>query len=595
MAKKTIKRKVAIVVVLLAVFAGGIAAERYRRDRATNVGSVSIGRSHDEIAVSIDGDPVTQWNTPFALRAGQHQLAGEWQGHEVAATIHVERDAPSYRNQFQFSLNNGQVSLQQNVHLMDIAPRPEAEVFAIQTASGKFWHADRQGRVTLRETKQLASADRFKVHWLRPDHGQAFIQASDGSFVTNRFRDPELLCGSKADSSQPAPPAVFTFHSRDAEDWVEVTIGENVIGSDTLYENIACTPHDAFALPHRFVDADNAKKPPPVPDELMVPVAASRSKSVRRLKGHTDVIRGVAFTPDEKHVVSGSLDGSIRFWDTQSGKQVGMIHPNRPVMSLAISSDGKFLVAGLTEAVVKLWSLQHGPRLTAVDERVLSRNYQGDVRAVSFSHDNTQVAAARQEVRIWNLLAPTERCRSTTRLGQITSLGWSRSGDHVLICADERSTTWWPKRRKGDFYDARAGKVLAHVGDRSLVLVGGDLIDPETSEVVFSYQPWPAVHPVSVQIAQHGGLMVTGDTPYSDKQDMMPDGLVTVWDLGTGSPLASLREPCGQVHHTVISSAGRFVAYGSGYADIAGHGWSKSTGDYDVRLWDLASVVNADN
>ncbi|MGQ9903066.1 MAG: WD40 repeat domain-containing protein [Anaerolineae bacterium] len=31
--------------------------------------------------------------------------------------------------------------------------------------------------------------------------------------------------------------------------------------------------------------------------------------------GHTDVLRSLAFSPDGSRLVSGSHDGTIRFWD----------------------------------------------------------------------------------------------------------------------------------------------------------------------------------------------------------------------------------------------------------------------------------------
>jgi len=35
---------------------------------------------------------------------------------------------------------------------------------------------------------------------------------------------------------------------------------------------------------------------------------------LRTLKGHTDEVTGVAFTPDGRLLVSGSKDGTIRLW-----------------------------------------------------------------------------------------------------------------------------------------------------------------------------------------------------------------------------------------------------------------------------------------
>ena len=41
------------------------------------------------------------------------------------------------------------------------------------------------------------------------------------------------------------------------------------------------------------------------------------------LHGHTDHIRSVAFSPDGRHIVSGSDDMTIRVWDAQTDNQLG--------------------------------------------------------------------------------------------------------------------------------------------------------------------------------------------------------------------------------------------------------------------------------
>ena len=45
---------------------------------------------------------------------------------------------------------------------------------------------------------------------------------------------------------------------------------------------------------------------------------------VERFRGHRDSVYSVAFTPDGKGLVSGSLDKSLKFWDVG-----GLDVPNR--------------------------------------------------------------------------------------------------------------------------------------------------------------------------------------------------------------------------------------------------------------------------
>ena len=68
--------------------------------------------------------------------------------------------------------------------------------------------------------------------------------------------------------------------------------------------------------------------------------------------GHMALIRGIAFTPDGRQLVSASDDKTIRVWDLASGKTVRTIrgesapgHAGK-IFAMALSPDGKWLAAG---------------------------------------------------------------------------------------------------------------------------------------------------------------------------------------------------------------------------------------------------------
>jgi WD40 repeat protein len=41
------------------------------------------------------------------------------------------------------------------------------------------------------------------------------------------------------------------------------------------------------------------------------------------LKGHTSYVKSVAYSPDGRHIISGSDDMTIRIWDAETGAPVG--------------------------------------------------------------------------------------------------------------------------------------------------------------------------------------------------------------------------------------------------------------------------------
>ena len=45
---------------------------------------------------------------------------------------------------------------------------------------------------------------------------------------------------------------------------------------------------------------------------------------------HSDFVRSVAYSPDGKHIVSGSDDRTVKVWDSQTGKEVNVLFCHRP-------------------------------------------------------------------------------------------------------------------------------------------------------------------------------------------------------------------------------------------------------------------------
>jgi len=43
------------------------------------------------------------------------------------------------------------------------------------------------------------------------------------------------------------------------------------------------------------------------------------------LTGHSSQVTSVAYSPDGKHIVSGSCDRTVKIWDAHSGKKVRVV------------------------------------------------------------------------------------------------------------------------------------------------------------------------------------------------------------------------------------------------------------------------------
>jgi len=117
--------------------------------------------------------------------------------------------------------------------------------------------------------------------------------------------------------------------------------------------------------------------------------------------GHTDRVTSVSFAPDAAHVATGSLDGTVRIWSTDTGEPVLVIDAAGAVHAVDFSPDGANVVAGLQSNVAQIWNAftgAPGVTFTGHTERVST---------VAYSHDAALVATGSYDdtVKLWNAAA----------------------------------------------------------------------------------------------------------------------------------------------------------------------------------------------
>ena len=88
-------------------------------------------------------------------------------------------------------------------------------------------------------------------------------------------------------------------------------------------------------------------------------------KELLTLSGHSSFVYSVAWSPDGKHIASESLDNSVKIWDAPNGNEVCTLsgHSNY-VYSVSWSPDGKHIASGSEDGTIKIWDAQNGALLS---------------------------------------------------------------------------------------------------------------------------------------------------------------------------------------------------------------------------------------
>ncbi|MEL6164807.1 MAG: WD40 repeat domain-containing protein [Cyanobacteria bacterium J06628_3] len=84
---------------------------------------------------------------------------------------------------------------------------------------------------------------------------------------------------------------------------------------------------------------------------------------IKTLK-HGEIISSTSFSPDGKTIASASYDGTVKLWDSTTGKEIKTFKgTSNGINSIAFFPDGKTIITASNDGTVKLWDISTGKEI----------------------------------------------------------------------------------------------------------------------------------------------------------------------------------------------------------------------------------------
>jgi len=295
---------------------------------------------------------------------------------------------------------------------------------------------------------------------------------------------------------------------------------------------------------------------------------------VKTLRGHQGRAYGAAFSHDGKRLASCGEDGTVRIWESATGRSVHVIQADAgPIYAVTFSENGEWLAAGGEDGKVRMWGARTYAPITTLE------GHTDGVTCLAFSPGSRTLAAGSEDTTIRLFDVATGHgigcCRGHGKT--VHCIAFSPDGERLYSASEDRSVRAWDPKSTGRplaVWRGVGGNDLGRVFSLALAPTGRILAFTSETVIFFvdltehTHTALPLEHRNTVRAAlfSHDGAL------FASAGD---DQRVLLWNANTRQVRHVYRGHTDRVYHLAFSPVGDLLA--------------SASKDGTVRIWDTGA------